>query len=260
MRAQKASLIIAFIVMSASAFAQKVDKKKVLPAQPADQVSDQKVDISDLENKYWAPKDTDFSVVQNRTYTKEKKFFFSLQYGVPTNDAYNTGALYGFTGNYFFTERQGVQLQYVQADYSASTAVSDLRNFSTGVFPDHGKMHDYWSAGYDFVPFYSKMSFLGKRILYFDMAITPTIGYTKYDQILKGANASETALTYGIDITQYYFLERWFALRFDWKNEWYTQQVEKYENTGSPVIPEASSAGSKNIHDSLLMFGVSFFW
>ena len=37
-----------------------------------------KVDISDLEQKYWAPKDTDFSVVQNRTYTKEKRFTFSL--------------------------------------------------------------------------------------------------------------------------------------------------------------------------------------
>src|SRR5665213_1189165 len=55
-------------------------------AKPADE----KVDISDLENKYWAPKDTDFSVVQNRTYSKEHRWFFSAQYGIPVSDSYST--------------------------------------------------------------------------------------------------------------------------------------------------------------------------
>jgi hypothetical protein len=30
----------------------------------------EKVDVTDLEKKYWASKDTDFSVVQNRVYSK----------------------------------------------------------------------------------------------------------------------------------------------------------------------------------------------
>ncbi|MEO0335372.1 MAG: hypothetical protein AAF202_03205, partial [Pseudomonadota bacterium] len=41
-----------------------------------------RVDISDLENKYWAPKDTDFKVVQNRLYTKEKRFSLSTGIGI----------------------------------------------------------------------------------------------------------------------------------------------------------------------------------
>src|ERR1019366_2180289 len=90
------------------------------------------------------------------------------------------------------------------------------------------------SVGYNFGPFYSKMSFMGKKILYFDMAITPTVGFTKYDQILQNASASETAFTYGIDLTQYFFLSNWFAVRVDWKNQWYTQKVEEYHFTNIP--------------------------
>jgi outer membrane beta-barrel protein len=269
MSAHKTTLIFAFMIMSASAFAQKADNNKApagppapaaAPGQPGAKPDDGKVDISDLENKYWAPKDTDFTVVQNRTYTKEKKIFVALSYGMPAADPYNAGGLYALTTNYFFTERHGIQLQYIEGDLEANSAVSDLRNFSTGVFPDHGKLHNYWSIGYNFVPFYSKMSFMGRKILYFDMAITPTLGQTKYDQILKNANASETALTYGIDVTQYYFFSRWFALRFDWKNQWYSQKVLKFEDTALTGQKEADSAGTKQIHDSLLLFGAQFFF
>jgi hypothetical protein len=42
---------------------------------------DKKVDISDLENRYWTAKDTEFSVVQNRLYTKAKRFSVTLQGG-----------------------------------------------------------------------------------------------------------------------------------------------------------------------------------
>jgi uncharacterized lipoprotein NlpE involved in copper resistance len=35
---------------------------------------DDKVDVKDLEERYWTAKDTEFKVVQNRLYTKEKKF------------------------------------------------------------------------------------------------------------------------------------------------------------------------------------------
>src|SRR5665213_1134217 len=193
------------VAFSGNVFAQtKSDPSSQKPKakETAEKTSDGKVDISDLENKYWAPKDTDFSVVQNRTYTKEKRFFFSAQYGIPASDNYNTGAFYGFTGNYFFTERQGIQLQYVKADLHPNSAISDFSSFGgSGVYPNHGAMKNYYSVGYNFVPFYSKMSLMGKKIIYFDMAITPTLGNTTYEQIEKSGNGSENALTYGLDIT-----------------------------------------------------------
>jgi outer membrane beta-barrel protein len=266
MRSVKTSLLVIMLalIVNGQAHAQSKSSSSDPAAKPAAKSAaekgDEKVDISDLENKYWAPKDTDFSVVQNRTYTKEKRFFFSLQYGIPVGDNYNTGALYTFTGNYFLSERQGIQVQYIHADEHPNSAISDLASFGgTGVYPNHGQMTSYYSLGYNFVPFYSKMSVMGKRIIYFDMAVTPTIGITKYDELMKHGNSEQSAFTYGLDITQYFFFTNNFALRVDWKNQWYSQKVVYYETTAG-TIPEGSSAGNRSIHDSLLLFGVTFFY
>src|SRR5687768_17351365 len=88
------------VMMASSAFAQNKAYQRKKPAadatavpaapgaptvkkgdagQPADAAGvkkpeSEKLDIQGLEEKYWAPKDTDFSVVQNRTYTKAKRF------------------------------------------------------------------------------------------------------------------------------------------------------------------------------------------
>src|ERR1700731_3336923 len=82
------------VAIGGNAFAQTKSappaaKAEVKPA--AGQKPDDKVDISDLENKYWAPKDTDFSVVQNRTYTKAHRFALSALIGPIVNDPYSTG-------------------------------------------------------------------------------------------------------------------------------------------------------------------------
>src|SRR3954454_2812075 len=53
-----------------------------------------KVDVTELEKKYWAPKDTDFSVVQNRTYSKQGKFAISALYGLHIDDDFSKGSAY----------------------------------------------------------------------------------------------------------------------------------------------------------------------
>ncbi len=75
-------IAIALIAMSSPAFAQgKKAKSEAAPAPAPIETkavkADDKVDISDLESKYWAPKDTDFSVVQNRTYSKDNRFMIA---------------------------------------------------------------------------------------------------------------------------------------------------------------------------------------
>ena len=227
------------IAISGNANAQGKKGSPPAPATPAappadagkatPKAGDEKVDISDLENKYWAPKDTDFSVVQNRTYTKEKRIFLGLQYGIPVGDQYSTGNVYAWTGSYFFTERHGIQAQYVRGDLRPNSVVTDLSNYGlSGVYPDHGRLKNYMGVGYNFVPFYSKMSVMGKRIMYFDMALTPHFGLTNYTQVKKSGNSDQTAFTYGLDITQYYFFTNFVALKVDWKNQWYTQKVVHY--------------------------------
>jgi outer membrane beta-barrel protein len=234
-------------------------KKQAAPAPvPVGEKAD-KVDITDLETKYWAPKDTDFSVVQNRTFSKDHKIAISPQWGTPINDAHSEGTLLGITGNYFWSERMGVQLTYISADLSNNESTDDLVKYGSGVQPDHGKLKSYYGVGYNFVPFYAKMSFWGKKIIYFDMAFTPHIGMTEYEQIIEGGNKSKSSLTYGLDVSQFFFFSRWLAIRVDLKNQWHSESVVRYHGNGVTTFT-GQKVGDKNIHDTMFLIGAMFYF
>jgi hypothetical protein len=209
---------------------QATDTKKAAPAPTSSGDSD-KLDISDLEQKYWAPKDTDFSVVQNRIYTKEKRFAVTLGLGPVVNDPYNEGLNYALQVNYYRNEREGFEFTYIGSQLKDSNATNVFRTALSGggVSPDFNRAAHYYGIGYNWVPFYAKMSFLNRRILYLDLQITPHIGYSVYEQQLQNQSGKEKgSLTYGVDITQYFFLHRNYAVRFNLHNRWSNQEYLKY--------------------------------
>ncbi len=254
---RRRTLVRAPFPVSTKAQNTKPSPAKAAPAAPK---GDDKVDISDLENKYWAPKDTDFSVVQNRTYSKDHRFLITPQWGGPINDPYSNGNVLGITGNYFWSERMGVQATFLDANYRNSNATNDIGNLSTtsGAVPDHGKLNGYYGVGFNLVPFYAKMSFWGKRIIYFDMAFTPTLGMTNYDQQIEGENKSKSALTYGLDVTQFFFFNKWFAVRVDLKNQFYKQEVVKFRSSGG--MTKGQKVESKDIQDTMFLIGTTFYF
>lgn len=230
----------------------------VAPAAPG--ANDKKLDISDLENKYWAPKDTDFSVVQNRTYPKEKKFFISPEYGVMVNDQYSDGSVFGLTGNYFFSERYGIQLQYLRANLHLNDAMKNLVNLSSGVQPNHGQFTGLYSLGFNWVPFYAKMSVLGKRIIYFDMAVTPYVGMSTYDQVLETGNKGKTGTTLGVDVSQYFLFSKWIAIRTDVKYQIRQEDVAVYHGNGVSTVTGQKVGSTKWTKDTMFLIGAMFFW
>ncbi len=243
-------VILAFVGFSANSIAQT---KKPTPAGQT-QESD-KVDISDLEKKYWAPKDTDFSVVQNRTYTKEKSIFVSAQGGPIVNDSYSEGYIYGGSLNYFFSERFGVQATYLTSDLKDNQLKRNLTQFGSGVQPDHGRFSSYYGVGFNIVPFYAKMSFLGSKIMYFDMAITPTIGMTTYDQIMEDQKSSKSTFTYGVDISQFFFFNENLAIRADLKNQWFTEEVVAYRG-----LSKGQKVRDQNTQFTTFMIGLTLYF
>jgi outer membrane beta-barrel protein len=261
---------IAAIAMSSTALAQGKKGKsapKLAPA-PVQQAApvptapvkgEEKVDISDLESKYWAPKDTDFSVVQNRTFSKDHKVMVTPQWGTPINDPHSDGNIWGATANYFWSERMGVQFTYLKADLWNNSATRDIGRLSAsgGARPDFNTLNTYYGLGYTLVPFYAKMSFWGTKIIYFDMAFTPTIGMTQYDQQIEGGNKTKSAFTYGLDVTQYFFFSRWFAVRADLKNQFSSQEFVKYRGTNPP---KGSKIEDKMVQDTMFMLGAAFYW
>lgn len=244
----KAPTFALLILAAMPAFAQK----PAAPAPAAQNGQSDKMDVSDLEKKYWAAKDTDFNVVQNRTFSKTNKLALTLDYGMYVSEPWSKGPTYGVDLGYFFSERYGVELQYSKTDSSDNDATQSLKQNQGGA-PNHDKMKGYYGVGFNWVPFYAKMSFLNSSILYFDMSITPGVGVMQYQEQLVDGNVDKTAPAVSLAITQHFFLAKWVALRLDYKNFWYNQDVVTYQVQNRTTTNQLHN-------ESLLLGGFTFYY
>ena len=246
------SILLLATVASLSAQAQSSKPQASAPAAQA-QGANGKMDVTDLENKYWAAKDTDFNVVQNRLFSKEHRLGLTLSYGMFTNDAWSTGASYSGALNYYFSERSGIELAYSKVDSVNNDATKSF--LLQGGAPNHTKMKGYYGIGYNWIPFYAKMSVLNSSILYFDMSITPGIGMVSYEQQLQDGNQMQTTPGVSLTVSQHFFLAKWLALRLDYKNIWYKEEIIAFK-------PGSRPAGnlSQTTNNGFLMGGFTFYY
>ncbi len=237
------------------------DKKAVgAPAPAASSGKDEKLDVTGLEEKYWSSQDTDFTVVQNRTYTKAKRVSFSLSAGLPTNDSYSSGTFFNGAVNYYFDERHGVEVSYSSYPLKNSTLV-DTFSTSNGALPDMNRDKYAIGVNYNFVPIYAKASLLGSKIMYFDFSVSPGLAMVTYEQFVDPTvgNKTETTIAYMLDFSQQFFLSKEFALRIDFKNRWQSQKVLKYRNGGGGAAT-GSELRNEMFHSSFLLFGLTYFF
>lgn len=213
--------------------------------------SSDKVDLKQIEDQFWSAKDTDFSIVQNRTFPKEKRFFVNISGGTLVNDPFTNGQMTRFAAGYFLSERWGFEIAQESMDPSDNQATQHFK--SRGFFPNYNKLRGYQSASVTWVPFYAKMSFLDRKILYFDMQFSAGIGTKTYQSFLRSGNhTTQSTLGYHFDITQNIFFSRNFAFRFDLKNQWSNQNFF-FSDTGALRSRE-------RVNDTILLFGFNIFY
>ena len=252
------------ILVPASSFAQgsKAAPAPAVPAAsaPSTQTSGgtgngDKLDVSDLEKKYWAAKDSDFNVVQNRLFTKAHRFSLTGNYGTMINDPWSDGPTYGANLGYYFSERWGVELAYSNTDSKDNKAADRLK--SQNGYPNNNKMKQFYGAQVDWIPFYAKMSFLNSSIIYFDMGASIGAGITQYEQQLVEGNATQTAPTLTLDISQHFYLNKYMAIRLDYKNRFYQEDIVWFKSRGVGTSRSDSSDLNKT---SILMMGLTLYY
>lgn len=235
------------------------------PAKPAEgsnapKASD-RMDLQKLEEKYWEAKDTDMGVVQNRTYTKEKRVFVSGSYGPLVNDAYSIGRMTNLAIGYYFNERWGFEANYEMASLKKNDATLGYEG-QNQVYPNYNK-YDHWiGLNAIYVPFYAKMSFVDVAILYFDMQFAVGVGQMTYESQIdpaQGANRTANAIGYNFDFTQQLFFSRHWAVRLDLKNKWTSQDQFRYR-IGTNEAESARSLGKKSQQDTSFLIGLTFFF
>lgn len=219
-----------------------------------------KLDLKKLEDKYWAAKDTDFSVVQNRTYAKDNRFFLSLGYGPLVNDAYSYGRMTNAALGYYFSERWGMELAYELGSLKKNDSVQALEQFN-GLRPNYNKFKDYKSLNFIWVPFYSKTSFIDRSIMYFDMQFAVGLGQMAYEMQVdetQGLPTQKTTMGYNFDFTQQLFFSEHFAVRLDIKNKWTKQDLQRFRlNVGEPESARALTTTSQQ--DTTILLGITLF-
>lgn len=214
--------------------------------------SSDKVDISDLEQQYWAPKDVEFNVVQNRLYSKQNRFAVTLATGPLITDSFSSGLVHGITGNYYFSERYGVELHYSRYSLSDSKVIQGFIN-DQGVAADYNRQVSFVGASFNWVPIYAKLSLLEKKILYFDMSVSPGIGMMTYEhQTINHDGGRESAIAFTLDVAQHYFLSKEFALRLDMRNRFYNDKVIDYRTK--------TYEKTKGNHSVTVQFGFTYYF
>jgi outer membrane beta-barrel protein len=235
----------------------------------AQKAGSDKLDLKKLEDKYWAAKDTDMNVVQNRTYAKDSRFFLSLGYGTLVNDAYSYGRMPNATFGYYFSERWGLELAYEKGSLVDNDSTLYLKNTYQAA-PNYNKFVDYKSINMVWVPFYSKTSFLDRSIMYFDIQFALGLGTMTYENQTDSTDAAsasphplapakKSAFGYNLDITQQLFFSEHFALRLDIKNKWSKQDLLRYQIRASEN--ESSRAfGQVTQQDTTILLGLTYFF
>lgn len=222
------------------------------------QASSDKLNVDQLEKKYWSSKDDDFTVVQNRAYSKAKRVFLSVQTGRLINDGFSEGIPTAISGGYFFNEKWGVELDHQQFATKDNAVTQGFVGYS-GVYPDFNKPLATTSVGIMFVPIYAKVSLLEKKIMYLDLGISLNIGKTDYQIATDHGGINKSAASYGLTITQNWFITNYLAFRFDIRNKWANEDKMKYRLLNG-ATESTRDLGTSSLLDTTWQFGFTVFF
>lgn len=225
------------------------------------------IDLKKLEEAYWVAKDDNYSVVQNRTFTKMNKFYLSAHYGPLINDPYAKARVSGMMLGYFFTEEIGLEFSYSRFDSSQNDTVTAYETQFGGAKPDYNLPQSAQSLAVVYTPFYAKMALSNHSILYFDMGFSAGLGMSHYEiqKVNKDGAGNKTQANQNMQsphievaLTQQLFVSRSLALRLDIKNTFYRQTTKQYEiGIGSPESSRTESG--RNSNDTTITAGFTFF-
>lgn len=228
--------------------------------------SSDKVDLKKLEEKYWSAKDEDYGVIQNRTYSKAQKFYGSIVAGTLINDPFAQAKPMGAMVGYYLTEDFGLELSYLNHDAKRGETVEKINSITSNTInPNYNLVKNSMTASVTFTPFYAKMAFMNKSIMYFDMGFTAGLGLTNYEQVTNQTAGTSTVSPdiftkkssphIELGFMQQLFVTKNLAFRLDLKNSFYSQKVVPYQ------VNSTTNGGeeTKSANDTTLTFGLTLF-
>ncbi len=192
---------------------------------------DKKINTRKLVDDYWTPSRKKYSLIQKRYFVKSGRIMLSANAGVHINNPQHEGFMTQLSAGYFFSETLGFEVQFSNSSLKSNDVIDQLANLSAGESTlNRTKTLSYIGGAINYSPIYAKMSFLGYKILYYDLILSGQLGQTQYEQTLQTDSPTSSALTVGFGITQLFYLNKSFSVRVDFNNRWYSSEVLKYDD------------------------------
>lgn len=209
-----------FFLASAPVFAETPAKTPPPSDKPSPSPAPEgpeEADVTKIKEKYWARgEESSMSVVQNRLFSKEKKFELGLTVGTLSADPFLTTTTLNLSGGYHFTEFFSLHAIYGHAFVGPSSALRTLETqLKTTANTNEPKYFLDMEARASLL--YGKLSLLGAKILYFDLHFSGGLGMVSTES---GKNFN---FTFGIG--QQIFLSQTFVLNFSYKLGWYRETI-----------------------------------
>jgi len=206
-----------------------------------------KVDLGQAQQKYLSNNaSSEVQVVQNRKYTKAKKFEIGITGGLVSADPFlNDSSVGGFVG-YHFSEYFGLRTFYWKDITSKSSSWYDAGSQSN-LFVNTNAAQSMTGVEFKFIPIYGKVSVYGSRILYYDMNLFAGGGIR--------STQSGTVFSPIVGVGEQFFLGKSFAVGLDYRMMYYKENVID-QQTASATYGKV--AGSRTSFSHNVLFSLSW--
>lgn len=219
------------------------------------QSRDKKINTRKLVDDYWTPSEKKYALIQQRYFVKTNRFNISAGAGVHINNPQHEGYMSQFTAGYFLSEKWGFEVQYASSYLEQNSVIDALEQDASGSSSlSRTKTLNYIGGAINYSPIYAKMSFLGYKILYYDLILSGQLGQTTYEQTVvstQGPSPTESAITFGIGITQMFYLNKNFSIKLDFTNRWYNADVKDFSDVNVDLK-------SRLIHETQMSLGLTY--
>jgi outer membrane beta-barrel protein len=252
------SLYLGIILCTTSSYAADPAPAATPGAAADDTTNAERVDTENIKQKYWARGDeSELGVVQNRTYSKARKFEFQILGGMVNSDPFVSTQNLGFRLGYHFNEYFSAHLLAWKDWASASATQTNLLNsgqqiqqIGTALNTDYAKA--YYGGEVQASLLYGKLSLLGAAIIHYDLHLLGGLGATSTE--------SGTEFTQHIGIGQQFYVSKNTSIIFDYRLMHYNNLlINKTDPANSGFlesIPGSNTSSWSNVFT--LGFGILF--
>ena len=187
--------------------------------------SGQVLKVDSLKKKYWEKSDgSNLKVVQNRLYSKAKRFEIAGFIGTVSTDPFLTVRNVGGMLGYFVSEEFGINLIYWKNIVTESSALGQLKQ-QTGLVTNTNKPNYFYGAELTYSPIYGKLSLSGKMIIYYDFHLLCGFGMTNTE--------TGNLPTPEIGLGQQTYLTKSTTLRLNYRMTYYKENIKEKVNVAT---------------------------